>query len=93
MSKQAGPDKRCYKVDCSKLERTLPEYKPGWTVRRGIEQLYEAYKRYGMDAQDFQGPAYVRMRQIQALQAEGRLTTDLRWTTDTADVALRSGCR
>ena len=33
-----GPDKRCYRVDCSKIARVLPAFKPQWTVaprRRG----------------------------------------------------------
>src|SRR5882724_6018378 len=34
-----GPDPRCYRVDCGKLARTIPEYQPQWTVRRGMEQL------------------------------------------------------
>jgi len=40
----AGPDKRCYRVDCAKLATTLPELEMRWTVRRGIEQLYQAFK-------------------------------------------------
>ena len=91
MSDQAGPDLRCYQVDCSKLERTLPEYRPQWTVRRGTQELYEAYKRYETSAADFHGPAYVRIRQIKALQAAGRLAEDLRWITDTAELALSPG--
>src|SRR3989304_4044985 len=40
----AGPDKRCYRVDCNKITRTLHDFKPQWTARRGVEQLYEEYK-------------------------------------------------
>ena len=29
-------------VDCSKIARVLPEFEPRWTVRSGVEQLYEA---------------------------------------------------
>src|SRR2546428_291662 len=31
-----GPDPRCYRGDCSKLEATLPEFQPQRPVRRGI---------------------------------------------------------
>jgi nucleoside-diphosphate-sugar epimerase len=31
----AGPDKRCYRVDCNRIARTLHDFKPQWTVRRG----------------------------------------------------------
>ncbi|MGH7277247.1 MAG: NAD-dependent epimerase/dehydratase family protein, partial [Candidatus Rokuibacteriota bacterium] len=43
-----GPDPRCYRVDCDKLARTLPEFAPQWTVRRGIEELAGGYKDSGM---------------------------------------------
>jgi nucleoside-diphosphate-sugar epimerase len=38
-----GPDPRCYKVDCGKIAAMLPEFKPVWTVRRGMEQLMEQH--------------------------------------------------
>ena len=34
-----SPDKRCYRVDCNLLARTIHGFKPQWTVRRGVEQL------------------------------------------------------
>ena len=37
-----GPDLRCYRVNCDKITQTLPEFRPQWTVRRGIEQVYVA---------------------------------------------------
>jgi nucleoside-diphosphate-sugar epimerase len=41
----AGPDKRCYRVDCNLIARSLHEFKPQWTARRGVEELYAAYRR------------------------------------------------
>lgn len=76
-----GPDPRCYRVDCGKLTATLPAFRPTWTVRRGIEELCMAYRRYGLTRDDFFGPRYVRIKQIQRLQQEGRLDAALRWTT------------
>lgn len=76
----AGPDKRCYRVDCGKLERTLPEYKPLWTARRGAKQLYEAYQKIGLRLEDFEGPRYRRIDHIKELISNGNLSTDLRWT-------------
>ena len=42
-SETSSPDARNYRVNCDKIARTLPEFKPQWTVRKGVEQLYEAY--------------------------------------------------
>jgi nucleoside-diphosphate-sugar epimerase len=74
-----GPDPRCYRVDCSKIARDLPEFKPVWTVRRGVEQLYDAYRRYRLTAFEFMGTKYLRINRIKQLQNEGRLGPSLRW--------------
>jgi len=76
----AGPDKRCYRVDCNKIARILKDFKPQWTARRGIEQLYEAYKKTGLTLEEFEGPKYKRIAHVKKLVAEGRLDKNLRWT-------------
>jgi nucleoside-diphosphate-sugar epimerase len=74
-----GPDKRSYRVDCSKITRVLPDFEPRWTVRRGIEQLYEAYSRHGLTYEEFTGTNYLRIKRVQELQEAGSLDGDLRW--------------
>jgi nucleoside-diphosphate-sugar epimerase len=74
-----GPDKRSYRVDCSKIARQLPGFEPRWTVRRGIEELYEAYTRHGLTLEQFTGPSYLRIKRVQELQEAGRLDDQLRW--------------
>jgi nucleoside-diphosphate-sugar epimerase len=76
----AGPDPRCYRVSCDKLARTLPEFQPTWTVERGIEQLHEAYCRWGMNTAEFLGPRYQRIEHIKGLLEGGQLDAGLRWT-------------
>jgi len=76
-----GPDPRSYRVDCSKLEETLPAYQPVWTVERGVRELREAFARHGLTAAEFLGDRYFRIKQIQQLQRTGRLSADLRWLT------------
>jgi len=73
-----GPDTRCYRVDCSKIARVLPEFKPAWTARRGMQQLYAAYLENHLTGKDFEGK-FVRIRRIKELLADGRLDADLRW--------------
>jgi nucleoside-diphosphate-sugar epimerase len=79
-----GPDPRCYRVDCGKIARTVPEFRPEWTVRRGIAQLHAAYREAGLTREQFLGDRYLRIKQIQKLQAEGRLDADLRWRAPAA---------
>jgi nucleoside-diphosphate-sugar epimerase len=74
-----GPDPRCYRVDCSKIARMLPAFRPQWTVQKGVAELYAAYRAAGLTAEQFQGHRYLRLKQINRLQGEGRLDADLRW--------------
>ncbi|MCP4435793.1 MAG: NAD(P)-dependent oxidoreductase [Actinomycetia bacterium] len=80
-AEEAGPDKRNYRVDCTKAETSLPGYEPTWTVRRGVEELYDAYKRYDMDIDSLTGPRLQRIKRIQSLVSDGRLGQDLRWNS------------
>lgn len=75
----AGPDKRCYRVDCSKIAQALPEFKPQWNARRGAQELYEAYQRIGLTLEEFEGPKYQRVGHIKHLLQTGRLDNTLRW--------------
>jgi nucleoside-diphosphate-sugar epimerase len=76
----ATADARDYRVDFGKIQRVLPEFQPRWTVRKGVEELYEAYRRYDLTADEFLGGRYVRLSEIKRLQSEGRLGDQLRWT-------------
>jgi nucleoside-diphosphate-sugar epimerase len=75
----AGPDKRNYRVDFGRIARELPSFKPRWTVREGIEQLLEAYRRHGLSKEEFLGSRYLRIVRIRELMAGGRLDPNLRW--------------
>jgi nucleoside-diphosphate-sugar epimerase len=77
----AGPDKRCYRVDSSKIMKTLPLFKPVWDARKGAEELLIAYKSVGLQLNDFEGPKYKRIDHIKMLISSGLLGPDLRWKT------------
>jgi len=83
-----GPDPRCYRVDCGKLMRTLPEYRPQWTVRRGMEQLRDAFEANALSREDLLGDRYFRIKRIRALQTEGLLDASMRWTADQSPVLV-----
>jgi nucleoside-diphosphate-sugar epimerase len=75
----AGPDTRNYRVNCDLIANTLPEFKPQWTIRKGAQELYEAYQRVGIKVEDFEGPRYRRIHHIKELIGSGRLDINLRW--------------
>ncbi len=85
-----GPDKRCYRVDCSKLARSLPAFLPKWNARRGAQQLYEAYKRFGLTLEELEGARYMRIRRVKQLQQAGYLNAGLRWLNGVPERAVRS---
>lgn len=79
-AKDAGPDKRSYRVDCSKLTNTIKEYQPQWNARKGAKQLYDAYKAVGLKStEEFEGPRYKRLKHLKQLISAGQLNSNLRW--------------
>lgn len=79
-AEDGGPDKRCYRVNCTKILGALPEFKPQWNARRGAEELYAAYQKIGLTLEEFEGERYKRIAHIQKLLTEGSLDNSLRWT-------------
>lgn len=69
----AAPDKRDYRVDFSKIHRTLRAFDPQWTYVDGIAELADDMRRIGLDETDFDGPRYVRLRRINELRSQGRM--------------------
>lgn len=74
----ASPDTRNYRVDFSKIERLVPGFRPEWTVRRGVEELLEAYRRAGLTREEFLGPRYYRIQTVKGRQQAGGLDAELR---------------
>ena len=81
-----GPDKRCYRIDCRKILRVLPGFQPNWNARKGVEELYEAYKSIGLTSD--QCRRYVRIEHIQNLMEVQALDNTLRWTRQASHVVV-----
>jgi nucleoside-diphosphate-sugar epimerase len=73
-----GPDERCYRVNCDKLPALVPEYRPEWTVRRGVEELFEAYLRHSLTLDEFESSRFLRIKHVRKLQEAGELDDGLR---------------
>ena len=78
-AEDAGPDLRCYRVDCEKIAKTLPEFQPQWTAKKGAEELYNTYKKVGLTLDEFEGERYKRIAHIKYLISDGLLDQNLRW--------------
>jgi nucleoside-diphosphate-sugar epimerase len=75
----ASPDARNYRVDCEKIRARLPHFQPQWTVRKGVEQVYEALCHHGTSAEEFLSSQFIRLKRIRELQTTGALDDMLRW--------------
>ncbi|MGB3247375.1 MAG: NAD-dependent epimerase/dehydratase family protein [Sulfitobacter sp.] len=76
----AGPDKRSYRVNCDKIQRVMPHFKPQWNARKGAESLYKAYKEIDLTLEQFEGPRYQRIGHIKKLIADGIIDETLKHT-------------
>jgi nucleoside-diphosphate-sugar epimerase len=75
----AGPDSRCYRVNFDKIRRTLPGYTTSWSLRDGICQLRDAYKKYDLQMDDFEGERFVRIKRIKSHLDKQHVDSNLRW--------------
>jgi nucleoside-diphosphate-sugar epimerase len=75
----AGPDQRCYRVDCSKIQRMIPAFQPIWNIRAGAAELYSAFCNTKLTVEDFEGERYKRIAHIRKLISEGEVDPSLRW--------------
>jgi nucleoside-diphosphate-sugar epimerase len=77
----ASPDQRNYNVRCDKIRAALPSFRPTWTVRAGIEELLDAYRRLPLTYEEFTSSRYLRIKHVRGLMADGRLDAELRFRT------------
>src|SRR4051812_22903010 len=76
----AGPDPRCYRVNCDKLAKLVPAYQPQWSARAAAKQVYEAIKKYGLTVEEFEGAKFARLPHMKKLIAEGVMDERFNYT-------------
>lgn len=82
-----GPDKRCYRVSCDKIQRVLPNFHPSWNARKGAQELYAAYRAAGLSSTALDHGRYTRISEIQKLRKAGMLDDSLRWIRQPVEAA------
>jgi hypothetical protein len=68
-------------VDFTKIRSQVPCFEPIWTVPQGIKEIWTDAAERSLTTENFEGPRYVRLRQIQRLAEEAR--------SDLANLRLR----
>jgi nucleoside-diphosphate-sugar epimerase len=74
---KAGNDERSYRVDFSKIKKILPDFRPQWTLKGGIEELLGAYRKHELSRDKFNSDKYFRIRAIKSLMESGRVDKEL----------------
>jgi nucleoside-diphosphate-sugar epimerase len=74
-----GSDSRSYKVNFDKIKNELPEFKPQWTLKKGIEDLYLNYRKEQMNEEKFNARFYIRLKQLQFLMDNDMINNNLFW--------------
>lgn len=83
-----GPDKRCYRINCDKIRRVVPNFRPQWHAYEGAEELYKAYQAEGLTFADIEAGRYMRITHIRELMRTEHLDSSLRWTPRPAEVEV-----
>ena len=81
-SPSATTDKRTYRVDFSKIHSTLPNLKHNWTVETGVNQLIQAFTKFGMTKKEFMSSKFVRLSRLQELISNQLIDSNLHWMTN-----------
>ena len=75
-----GPVRRCYRMNCDKIYRLLPGFRPQGTARKGAQELYGAYRAAKLTFADIESGRSTRIAQIKKLIKSGELDSSLHWT-------------
>ncbi|MFN8258864.1 MAG: NAD(P)-dependent oxidoreductase [Bacteroidales bacterium] len=74
-----GSDSRSYRVNFDLIAKELSNFKPQWTLKKGIEEVYEGYKKYKMDNDKFTNRYFIRLKQLQYHLNNKKLNDQLFW--------------
>ncbi len=73
LSEGASPDKRSYRVSFDKITTRLPGFEAKWTVERGVQEAYEAFRAADLQMEDFLSSRFIRLKRVEELIAAGEL--------------------
>jgi len=72
-------DKRNYRVNFDKINNKLPSFYSQHTLRDGIKELLDIYKKIELKKETFDSKNYTRMKQIEHLSKTKQVDKDLFW--------------
>lgn len=72
-------DSRTYNVNFDKIHSALPTFEPKWKIKKGVIELYEAFKKWGLTYDEFMSRKYTRLKQLKHLMENSKIDEKLCW--------------
>lgn len=72
-------DERSYRVSFEKIKSLIPEYETTINVQMGAQELKSVFEKFGFSKEDFQFPAYTRIRQLKELIRTEQINPSFFW--------------
>jgi len=74
-----NPDQRDYNVNFDKINTLLRDFKPRWSLKKGVKELYDVFNEVNLSFKDFQDKNFTRLNQLKYLIEENLINKDLEW--------------
>lgn len=79
-TQEHGADTRTYQVNFDKIHAALKDFwQPKWTLKDGIQQLYDFFREHNLLYEEFTSSKYTRVKRIAELIQENKLDEGLFW--------------
>jgi nucleoside-diphosphate-sugar epimerase len=76
---KSDKDERSYRVSFEKIKRLIPEYQTTMDVEAGAKELKELFEKTGFAQNDFEFPAYTRIKQLKELIQTEKIDPNFFW--------------
>lgn len=74
-------DERSYRVSFDKIKELMPAFKCTMNLEAGAKEFRALFESINFSLEDFEFPAYTRLRQLKLLLETGKLDKQLYWRT------------
>ncbi len=85
INRDAAPDKRSYNVNFNLFKSLAPDHQPLYTLKRTVEELYDALVEMKFQNEDFRDSRLMRLKVLTNLQNSKYINDELVWSYKTTE--------